>query len=159
MPTLIDIEHIEERRKKIGEEVARLQQELSDLDTTLKVLRYLDLEPAPAPSGNGSTASVPLDDAKLGPPRPSGCPTNFDMVDMILSSAEKEGKDGLTVGEIIAEMRRRYWPGLKDAQVSAPIYAFARKGRFKKTASGKFKRIKKSLEGSEPQIDEAHHAL
>jgi hypothetical protein len=32
-------------------------------------------------------------------------------------------------------------------QVSAPIYGFAAKGRFKKTASGKLKRIKKNKEG------------
>lgn len=38
--------------------------------------------------------------------------------------------------------------GLMSAQVSAPIYNMARKGRFKKTASGKFKRVKK-IEGSE----------
>ena len=74
---------------------------------------------------------------KLGPTRPSGCPTNFEMVDMILSSAEKEGKDGLPIAEIIAEMLSRYWPGLKDVQVSAPIcMGLARRGRFKKTGSG-----------------------
>ncbi len=96
---------------------------------------------------------------KLGPRRPSGAPTNFEMVDMILASAEKEGKDGLTVTEIISEMRRRYWPGLKDVQVSAPIYAFARNGRFKKTSAGKFKRIKRP-EIERPEIetfDEERH--
>ena len=98
---------------------------------------------------------------KLGPRRPSGAPTNFEMVDMILASAEKEGKDGLTVTEIISEMRRRYWPGLKDVQVSAPIYAFARNGRFEKTSAGKFKRIKRP-EIEEPDIqvfeEERHDA-
>lgn len=126
------IDRIDARRKKLGEDIARLQSELNDLDTALKVLRQFD-EPPRSPAA---------EDAKLGPPRPSGTPTNFEMVDMILAGAEREGKDGLTVPEIIAEMRSRYWPGLKDVQVSAPIYSFARKGRFKKTPSGKFKRIK-----------------
>jgi hypothetical protein len=75
------------------------------------------------------------------------------MVDMILASAEKEGKDGLQISEIISEMRTRYWPGLKDPQVSAPIYSFVRQGRLKKTPGGKFKRIKK-IEGSEAEAAE-----
>jgi hypothetical protein len=137
----------------------RLDQEMDKLNAALEVIRLLEMEAndeivAPVVSeatgtkANESDAAAENKNPKLGPPRPSGCPTNFQMVDMILASAEKEGKDGLTISEIISEMRTRYWPGLKDVQVSAPIYAFVRQGRFKKTPGGKFKRIKK-IEGPE----------
>ena len=67
----------------------------------LRVIAKLDL-PTQAPS---DAASFEGSVTKLGPPRPSGCPTNFEMVDMILASAEKEGKDGVYhLPELISEI-------------------------------------------------------
>jgi hypothetical protein len=162
MTTINQADRITARQLEIGEELARLQEESNELAIALKVIKRLDAdspavgsEPAkPAASDGSAKTKTP----KLGPTRPSGCPTNFQMVDMILASAEKDGKDGLTVSEIINEMRHRSWPGLEDVQVSAPIYGFARKGRFRKTASGKFKRIKNSKDGPELGAEEAIHA-
>ncbi len=138
MPVLIETERLEARQREISQEIARLQEEANELAIALRVIAKLDL-PTQAPS---DAASFEGSVTKLGPPRPSGCPTNFEMVDMILASAEKEGKDGLTISELISEMRARYWPGLKDVQVSAPIYSFVRQDRLRKTPGGKFKRIK-----------------
>ena len=144
------------KRSKLASEKSprksrELQEESNELTITIKVMKFF----FDSPVGAEEKATGPPEETettKLGPPRPSGCPTNFQMVDMILASAEKEGKDGLTISEIISEMRTRYWPGLKDVQVSAPIYAFVRQGRFKKKG-GKFKRIKKT-EGSEAAAPE-----
>jgi hypothetical protein len=157
------ISRIEVRKRKLAEEMSRLEIEIDKLNDALEVIRMLEREAeneaAPAPLAKPSAPAneadaIPDDDhPKLGPPRPSGCPSNFEMVDMILSSAEREGKDGLTITELISEMRGRYWPGLNDVQVSAPIYSFVRKGRLKKTPGGKFKRIKK-VEGSEAEAAE-----
>jgi hypothetical protein len=141
MAILIQTERLEARQREIAEEIRRLQEESNELAITLKVIARLDSDSSPpAPSEIDRSQDVAA--TKLGPPRPSGCPTNFQMVDMILASAEKEGNEGLTISELISEMRARYWPGLKDVQVSAPIYAFVKQGRLQKTAGGKFKRIK-----------------
>lgn len=142
------LERIAARRQEIAKETSRLQEEDNELAIAEKVIRRLDGDSKPPPE-NEPKRPPQTDESKLGPTRPSGTPTNFDMVDMILASAEKEGKDGLTAGEIIEAIRSRYWPGLIDMQVSSAIYQFAKKGRFKKTASGKFKRIKKNREGQE----------
>ena len=137
-------DRIEARQREIAKEIERLQEESNELAIALKVIKRLnpDSTPSSAPEARALESHEDIHSTKLGPPRPNGCPTNFQMVDMILAGAEKEGKDGLTISEIISEMRARYWPGLKDVQVSAPIYAFVRQGRFKKTPGGKFKRIK-----------------
>ena len=139
-----EVEQIEARQRAIAEEMARLQEEASELEIALRVFRRL------RPVSTATTKAQPIAPlgefipTKLGPPRPNGAPTNFEMVDMILSSAEKEGKDGLTIGELISEMRKRYWPGLNDIQVSASIYAFVKSGRLTKPGDGKFRRVKKN---------------
>jgi hypothetical protein len=71
------------------------------------------------------------------------------MVDLVLSSAEKAGKDGLTISELVEEIRTRFWPGLQSQQVTPLIYGFASKGRLHKTAAGKFKRVKTNEKGPE----------
>ena len=146
------ISRIEARKRKLADEMDRLDQEMDKLNAALEVIRLLEKEAgdevAPPsvnqkPESTDETTAVLHDtEAKLGPLRPSGCPTNYQMVDMILAGAEKEGKEGLTVSEIISEIRKRYWPGLKDPQVSAPIYAFVRKGRFKRLEKGRIGRVK-----------------
>jgi hypothetical protein len=141
MPILVQTERLEARQREITQEIGRLQEEASELAIALRVIARLESDSPTQPSPL-APASLDEDAPKLGPPRPSGCPTNFQMVDMILASAEKEGKDGLIISEIISEMRARYWPGLKDAQVSAPIYSFVRQDRLRKTPGGKFKRIR-----------------
>ena len=162
------LERIAIRRREIANETARLQEEDGELAIAERVIRRLNGDSDQSP---GSEPGRPpkTEEAKLGPPRPSGAPTNFEMVDMILASAEKDGKDGLSAGEIIEAIRSRYWPGLVDMQVSSSIYQFAKKGRFRKTPSGKFKRIRRNKEGQEliqpnpeePQSEEdnGHHPM
>ena len=66
----------------------------------------------------------------------------------MLASAEKDGKDGLTAAELVQAIGARYWPGLIGEQILPSIYQFAKAGRFKKLANGKFKRIKKPEEAA-----------
>ena len=120
------------------------------MEIALRVIHRFDPDTGGIVSSTAAKADTPSDprEPKLGPRRPSGCPTNYEMVDMILAGAEKEGTEGLTLSEITSEIRKRYWPGLKDAQVAAPIYAFVRNGRFRKLSNGRLGRVKKDEEGS-----------
>lgn len=158
MGTLVDTEAMKKRQREIADEIARLQSESEELTFALRVVGRFSL-PDPEPSfinpfktlspesqeAQAPQAPEPADAA--GPawvPRPAGTPTNYEMAEFVLASAEKEGKDGLTGSELVAAIRNRYWPGLVNDQILPSIYAFAKKGRLKKTPSGKFKRIKRN---------------
>jgi hypothetical protein len=130
------------RRKKIAEEAAKLQDQLSrlkaedaELETALRVLARFGQVTLVAKDltigGNG----------KLGPPRPEGTPSLFEMTQMVLKDAVAAGKPGLRGSEIVGEIRKKWWPGLENRQVLPPIYSFAKKGRLKKTESGVFKPV------------------
>jgi hypothetical protein len=145
----IDPAKIALRRREIGEEIARLQKEGEELDIVLRVLERMATTEKPdaiAMAGLVGESSHTTIDELSG--RPGGTPTNFEMAELVLLGAEKEGRDGLTANELVEEIKRRYWPGLVGKQILPSIYQFAKKGRLRKTASGKFKRIKKQ-EGSE----------
>lgn len=131
MSKLSQIEAIEARKKEITQEIDRLQQEVDELDTALRVLkRFADTTP-----DNTGGASKP----KLGPPRPEGTPTLFQMTEMVIRSADREGHNGLRGREIVKEIGRRYWPGVKGQQILPSIYQFAKNGRLIKTDDGRFK--------------------
>jgi hypothetical protein len=68
------------------------------------------------------------------------------MAEFVLSSAEKEGHDGLTANELIQAIAARYWPGLIGPQILPSIYQFAKVGRLK-LSGGKFKRVHKKETG------------
>jgi hypothetical protein len=140
---------IENRRREIASAIERLRAEDTELEIALRVIQRFESDTGRVVSSVAAQSDMPSDERepKLGPRRPSGCPTNYEMVDMILAGAEKEGTEGLTLSEITSEIRKRYWPGLKDAQVAAPIYAFVRSGRFRKLSNGRLGRVKKD-EGS-----------
>ena len=130
------------RRQEIGDEIARLQKEADELDIVLRVLERMATREKPdVVAMVGETSAEGTIEPAVAA-RPSGTPTNFAMVELVLSGAEKEGTDGLTANEIVEEIRRRYWPGLVGKQILPSIYGFAKNGRLKKTESGKFKRIK-----------------
>ncbi len=149
MVVTLDPETIHARRKQIANERARLEQQLGslqqedgELEATLRVIeRYA------ANSHGGEVRDEPAeeDDSGEWTPRPSGIPTNFEMVEAILAAAEKEGRDGLAASELVAEIRSSYWPGLASKQVMPSIYQYAKNGRLKKSAAGKFRRVNRSL--------------
>lgn len=142
------------RRKEIAEQIARLKQEGDELDIALRVLERYGAASSKGTEYRASAAEVEATAAAVnGAPRPSGTPTNFEMLQFVLASAEKEGRDGLTANEVVEAIRERYWPGLTSHQILPSIYGFKKAGRVKKTAAGKFKRIKKS-EGPEAETAE-----
>jgi hypothetical protein len=134
------LQAIEARRRELADEIAKIQAEDEELAVAERVLRRLA-------GTEGAKASV-----SIGAPRPSGAPKTFEMVDMVLASAEKEGKDGLHTPELVEAIRKRYWPGLVAQQIMPMVYQMARDGRFHKTPGGKFKRLKPFVVGNhEPE--------
>ena len=132
------IKLIEARRGEIKKLINDLQREEDELGITLRVLQRF----SPDKSDDLSTA-------RLGPRRPEGTPTTFQMVESVLSQAESAGKDSLVMSEILAAIEKQYWPGLVSAQIAPSIYQFATQGRLHKTAAGRFKRIKNNEKGPE----------
>lgn len=128
------------RRLEIAAEMERLKKESEDLDIAERVFKQLYGIPE-----KNQIVELP----KAGRPRPEGTPTTFEMTDFILLSAEKEGKDGLTISEIVDEIRKRYWPGLASHQITPSIYGFVADERLHKTAGGTFKRKKNHEKGPE----------
>jgi hypothetical protein len=134
---MTDLDKITEREKQIAKLISDLQQEAEELSVARKVLARF----SPTPR------IMPIFDApKLGPKRPEGAPTTFDMTEGVLADAENAGKDGLTGKELVAAIRDKYWPGLQSGQVLPIIYGFVRDQRLRKTPGGKFKRLKKAEE-------------
>jgi hypothetical protein len=143
----LDSQAIETRLREIREKISALQVEADELEVALRVFeRFSPSEPS-AKKMNG-------DKPKLGPARPRDIPTNFEMTEMILKASEREGKNGLTATEIVEQIRTRYWPGIMGAQILPVIYHFAKQGRIRKTAGGKFKSIHKNSEGPSASASE-----
>jgi hypothetical protein len=136
----LDSQAIENRLREIREAISTLQGEADELAVALRVFERF------SPS-ESSSKKKKGDKPKLGPARPKGIPTNFEMTEMILKGSEREGKNGLTANEIVEQIGSRYWPGVTGAQILPVIYHFAKQGRIRKTAGGKFKCLHKSNEG------------
>jgi hypothetical protein len=157
----LDSQTIENRLREIADELARLQKEQDELDIAMRVLKRLvgqsskpRAEPGTArqvrrPPPPPKPPSSARKNRKLGPARPRGLPSNFEIVEMILKSSEREGKNGLTAREIVEQIGKRYWPGVKGPQVLSFIYKFAKDDRIHKTSAGKFKSLHKNNEGSD----------
>lgn len=128
-----DIEAIEARKQEIDEQIAALQKEAGELEVTLRVLQRFA----------GGSDGAPHEGSKLGPPRPDGIPTLFDMAYEVIRDAELKGKKGLSVKDIVEAIGKRYWPGVRGQQISAPLYGMAKKGRFNKTSNGLFQTVRK----------------
>ena len=154
MTTLIKLSLTSRPASAISPMKSRVSKRRStELKTALKVLKQFSGNATEVETLESATdRNEEAQPSKLGPPHQADVRQTSKWCGMILSSAEKEEKRGLPIAEIIAEMRRRYWPGLKDVQVSAPIYGLARRGRFKKTAAGKFKRVKRNRDDADADI-------
>jgi hypothetical protein len=129
MKPAAELEAIKQRQREIREGINKLEAESAELDVALRVFsRFSTKGKSPTKTGT-----------KLGPPRPEGIPSNFDMISMVLKSAEKEGKKGLTANETVEEIGRRYWPGIQSPQIISFIYQFAKRGRLSKSDKGLFR--------------------
>lgn len=131
---MTELDKITLREKEIAKLIEALQKEADELAVARKVIARFT--PAPATVADGA----------LGPSRPEGIPSTFDMAESVLEKAEAAGKDGLTAKELVEAIRDRFWPGLVAAQVMPTIYGFVKANRLRKTPGGKFKRLKKAEE-------------
>jgi len=119
VPMSLDIENLRSRQKRLIDEIAQRQKELDEIDIALRVFdRYSDKPPDKGKASGGGKSDLP--------PRPKGTPSTFDMVNLILASAEKEGKDGLTSRELLDQIRAKYWPGVQNRQILPSIFGFAK---------------------------------
>jgi alkyl hydroperoxide reductase subunit AhpF len=130
--TMSELEKIALREKEIAKLIEALQKEADELAVARKVIARF------APSH-----AISIEGA-LGPPRPEGIPSTFEMTEAVLEKAEAAGKDGLTAKELVEAIRDKYWPGLNSPQVLPTIYGFVKNDRLHKTSGGKFKRLKKA---------------
>jgi hypothetical protein len=123
----MDLQTIQARQREITAEMERLRAEAEELDIAIRVfMRYS--------KANGAGSDTP----KLGPSRPPGAPSLFDMTAMVIKDANASGKAGLTAQEIVTEIGKRYWPGVKAQQILPPIYGFSKRGRLRKNSKGVF---------------------
>src|SRR4051812_11337791 len=107
--TMSEIDKIALREEEIAKLIEALQKEADELAVARKVIARFSPAPQAVPEGS------------LGPPRPEGVPSTFEMTEAVLESAEKAGKDGLTAKELVEAIRDRYWPGLNAPQVLPTI--------------------------------------
>jgi hypothetical protein len=114
----VDAEQLRSRHKQLLEDIARLQKEADELANFLQNLDRFTGKP-----------STKVADDKGLVPRPSGTPSTFEMVDMILASAEKDGRGPLTSRQLMDEIRAKYWPGVQNSQILPSIFGFRAKGR------------------------------
>ena len=128
----LGIEAIKARKLEIDEQIAILRQEAGELDVALRVFQRF-AEPG---------TSEPEEETKLGPPRPKGVPTLFQMAYEVIRDAEAQGKKGIMARQIVEEIGKRYWPGVKPQQIVAPLYRMAKKGRFRKLDNGLFQTVR-----------------
>ena len=123
---------IDSRLQELEDIIANADSERQELLIAKKVMSRLN--------GTAKSADIAVINPK-GLPRPKGTPTTFEMVQSVLETAEAMGRDGLGISEVIAEIRKNWWPGLTNAQLAPLVYQFASNGRIHKTKAGKFKRL------------------
>ena len=128
----IDPSVLRSRHKRLLDDIAKLQKEADDLDNFIRSLNRFTGKP---PDKKNASAK------KKKTPRPAGTPSTFEMVDMILASAEKDGRVALTSRELMDEIRANYWPGVQNGQILPSIFGF--KGKRLNRTGDKWSRIKK----------------
>jgi hypothetical protein len=145
MGILVDTDLIEQRLRAIEKEAEELRAFLRLAPQYGKAGILLPAKPnAPAPKAVPASGKK----SKLGPDRPSGIPTNYQMVELILKEAQAQGKPGLTVREIVQTIDKRYWPGIEDGQIMPSIYGFVKDTRLHKSESGIFSVAQKNTASS-----------
>ena len=145
----VNSQAIERRLQEIRETISALQVEADELAVALRVFERYSTPELLEKKDN-------IDIPKLGPPRPPGIPSTYEMTDMVLKSSERDGKNGLSANEIVEQIGKRYWPGVVGAQILPTIYKLAKDGRIRKTSSGKFKSVHKNNDGSDAAASEPY---
>ncbi len=141
----ITIADLERRLYDTERRIAALQERADRFRAAIDSLKSIEAMFADDDDASGHTKAdtsvnnPALSASKLGPTRPEGIPSNFDMVRFILINAEKEGLPGLRAADLVAQIAKRYWPGLQGQQILPGIYNFAKTGRLIKGEDGRFR--------------------
>lgn len=136
MIQIVNLQDLENRKREIRAEIERLQAEFEEIEGAIRVVSRF----ASSTAAKESPAESKLDSStKLGPQRPNGIPTNFEMAQIAIRDAVKNGKPGLTASEIVDEISKRWWPGLQGPQILPIIYQLAKRGRLNKGEDGHFR--------------------
>ena len=124
-----DVDAMLTRQREIVAEIERLTKENDDLDVAMRVIRRFE-------TSSGSTKG------KLGPARPDGTPSLYEMTVAVIKASEDRSGRGLLGREIVDEIGREFWPGVKGPQITPSIYQYAKKGRLVKNSNGRFHTVK-----------------
>lgn len=100
-------------------ERSRLVDELSDLRVADRIFAKLTGVPAPAPAPRAVTHRRQ---------RPAGIPSTTKMLLAVLGDAMADSGTGLRGSEIVAEIRRRWWPAAQTNDVLPPLLRTMRRG-------------------------------
>lgn len=134
MSTPFDLQAIIDRRRVIASEIERLTAEDKELEIAVRVGERFG-------KSTVNDAAQPEGGAKLGPPRPDGAPSLFEMTDTVLREAVAAGKPGLKGSELVTAIGKQFWPGVQARQIMPPIYGFVKNKRLKKGDNGIFKPV------------------
>lgn len=130
---LINPEELRARHKRMLDDIERRQKDADALGEFIRSIeRFVEKPPDKEEPKGRKRPTVP---------RPEGIPTTFEMVEMILKSAEREGKDGLTSRELMDQIRAKYWPGVRNGQILPSIFGYRNKRLLRE--GDKWKRMKK----------------
>lgn len=123
--------------RPLEEERIRLADELSALRVAERVFSDLSGEPQPAPFDPGPERTARSK-------RPRGLPTTAIMLSTVLSEAVEASGAGLRSQEIMAEIRRRWWPRVRSNDVLPALHRFVRRGVLFERDGERFRPLRKT---------------
>lgn len=142
MANIVNTQVLTDRLAKIGKEREALNAEEARIKSALEVFN----EYAASAAGKAQPEIVPPvieeEERRLGPARPAGTPTLFNMAYQVIADAEQRGEPGLSGQGIVDSIGKLYWPGVKGPQVLPSIYGFAKHGRLRKSEDGLFHTVR-----------------
>ena len=150
MAKLSKIAQVQQQRRKLEEEIAKLretiahkEQRCTELAIAERVLETLDggtAEPAASAEVNEEARKPGWTTERRGP-KPEGTPTVTEMILQVLKDAQdnlKSVRTGLEPREIAAEIAKRWWPDVTINAVGPIAWRMYKKGALTKRGSRYF---------------------
>jgi hypothetical protein len=154
MSEISDLTLIQKQRADNKTKRAQLQLKLKDITAEIKAIDDDDEELAVAervlarihkidlPKGQAEQLSQESKGSKTG--KPEGIPTITEMAEMVLRDAEQNGEPSLETKEIVARIRKRWWPSAANNDISPTLWRAATKlGTLHKDGT-RYSRIKRT---------------
>lgn len=129
---------IDDELEGLERRIALLRAELAELNVAQRVLARFDGDDGhndiPGVS-EPATAVFTLTPESQRSQKPATVPTIPDMILKVLTEAHSAGLDGLEPKAILAEVRKRWWPGAPSESIGPIAWRMARDGRLRKSGS------------------------